>query len=257
MDKQLPPLKNNNNPDAGDLGEAQITPDVARQVAPEALSTQGLADLAQKQDDAHKAQGVLNAVLDQVAGKLNAKSENRVKSPNVIIQKIGQKRLEGDNKYGLDDINDMWGGRLIIDKPSDEKKTIDALQSLADKGIFKILGKQPIEKDNYHAYHLDIEYALPDGHKVNGEIQIHTPQSVAQAAVTHDARYIFGENLPDPAQKVMDQETKVVKKLPNDKAQKLADSIVKKRKANGDTPLPPITVAQEIKKAGMGGKSIN
>lgn len=251
----LPPITSQNNPDGGDVGEAQITPDVAQTVAPDALSGEGIADLSQRQDDAHKAAGVLNAVLDQVADEVNAKVENRIKSPNVIIQKIGQKRLEGRSDYGLDNINDMWGGRLVIDDPKKEQKTVDAIKDLADKGVFKIVDSQPIDKDNYHAYHVDIQYTLPDGHTVNGEIQIHTPQSVAQAAVSHDPRYIFGETLPKPAEEVLNRESKVVKKMPNDKAQKLADTLVKKRKTNGDQPLPPILVAQEVKKAAEQGKT--
>lgn len=245
MPTPLPAITTGNNTDMGDIGEAQITPQVLEQITPDLLQGEGLTSLMQTLKNAKQASSPLSKSLQQIANDLKGKMEHRVKQGTVVLQKIAQKRLE-DRNYGIKNINDAWGGRIIINKPSDEKRAIDLVHKAAEAGDFTIKKEQPIDKDTYHAYHFDIQYKLPTGKTVNGEIQIHTPQSVAQAAVTHDAHYVYGENPPDNVQDTLNQQTDTVQNLPNAKAQQLADQLVGARKQNNDQPLPPIVIQKAV-----------
>lgn len=216
------------------VAEEQVTPQIAQQVAPD-VTPQALQA---KQIGANKIKSVLDQALSMAAKKVGGTFSSRVKDADTMQKKIVTKRLAGRD-YKLDDLNDAWGGRLVVDK-SDIGKAKSEIKDMAKSGLFKIDKQEDVSTGTYHAFHTDI--ITPDGNK--GEIQIMTPQERAESLVNHSIRAVAGEK-PDPALKaVVEAQASIAKKLPNQKASQMGDAIEQMMKQNNNSPLSPTITAQ-------------
>lgn len=196
------------------IGEAAITPQTMQQVAPDVQSPQGQQQLFQKAVGANVAKKQLDAVLGAVAAHLGATSSTRVKNIETASQKIAQKRLQGRD-YGVSDINDMLGGRIVVKNDKDIPKAKQAMQKLSEAGVFAIMKEQHVKQGTYDGYHYDVK--LSNGQPA--EVQIHTPQSEAEAVVNHSLRAVHGEKPQDKVvEQMRDKQAQVVKSFPNEKA---------------------------------------
>lgn len=219
------------------IPEESVTPQLAQQVAPDITSQQGQQQLQAKQVAANKIKGVLDQALGMAAKKLGGTFSSRVKDIDTMQKKIVQKRLQGRD-YDISDINDAFGGRLVVDK-SDVGKAKTEIKEMEKAGLFKIQKQEDVTTGSYHANHTDIQ--TPDGNM--GEIQIMSPQERAESLANHSIRAIAGEK-PDPAMKaVTEAQAKIAKKLPNDKASQMGDIIEQMMKKSNNKPLPPTVTA--------------
>jgi ppGpp synthetase/RelA/SpoT-type nucleotidyltranferase len=157
--------------------------------------------------------------------------ESRVKNPDTIIKKIAAHRKAGKKNYSLRGVNDVYGGRFVVDTPKKKRQIIQALHNLDRMGVLKILKEQQVDKETYHAYHLDIKYK-----KTRGEIQIHDPQSYLESIVNHEIRAKAGESPPPPLDREKRLNAKVSQKMPDDKAITLAKGLEQMRGHNGSIP---------------------
>ncbi len=187
-------MKPNNN-----IGEAQITPELAQKVAPDVMSPQGQQQLQAKSIAANRFKGVIDKALGMAAQKLGGTHSTRVKQLDTATQKIVQKRLQG-RSYDIDNLNDMFGGRIVLSDKDDFGKAKDEIIKMSKAGLFKIKHMETVKTGNYDAYHVDI--VAPDGLK--GEIQLHTPRSEAESIANHDMRALHGEKPPTPVKKLVD-----------------------------------------------------
>lgn len=216
------------------IPEEAVTPQLAQQVAPDVTPQV----LQAKQIGANKIKSVLDQALSMAAKKVGGTFSSRVKDADTMQKKIVTKRLAGRD-YKLDDLNDAWGGRLVVDK-SDIGKAKSEIKSMEKAGLFKIDKQEDASTGTYHAFHTDI--ITPDGNK--GEIQIMTPQERAESLANHSIRAVAGEK-PDPAMKaVVEAQASIAKKLPNQKASQMGDAIEQMMKQNQNNPLPPTITAQ-------------
>ncbi len=230
-----------------DVAEQQITPQVAQQVAPDVISTQGQQQLQAKQIGANKIKGILDQALKMAADKLGGTFSSRVKDLDTMQKKIVQKRLQGRD-YGINEINDAWGGRIVVDK-SDIGKAKSEVKDMEKAGLFKIHKQEEVTTGSYHAFHMDI--TTPDGQR--GEIQLMSPQERAESLANHSIRAIAGEK-PNPELKaVADAQAQIAKKLPNNKASQMGDIIEKMMKQNNNKPLSPTITAQAAMQAQQEG----
>lgn len=221
------------------IPEEAVTPQLAQQVAPD-VTPQALQA---KQIGANKIKSVLDQALGMAAKKLGGTFSSRIKDPDTMQKKVVQKRLQGRN-YNLNDLNDAWGGRLVVDK-SDIGKAKTELKEMAKAGLFTIGKQEDVHTGTYHAFHTDI--ITPDGTK--GEIQIMQPQERAESLLNHSIRAVAGEK-PDPALKtVTEAQAAIAKQLPNDKATHVGDIIEQLMKQNNNNPLPPTITAQVAQQA--------
>ena len=229
------------NPQA--IGEAAITPQTEQAVAPDVSSQQGQSQLFQKAVQANQAKPIFDTLLKKIATKLGGESSTRVKSIETAAAKIAQKRLQGRD-YGIPDINDMLGGRIIIKNKDDFSQAKSAIKAAAKQGSFKINEAEPVKQGTYRAFHYDV--TLPNG--VGAEIQIHTPHSASEAVVNHDLRAVHGEKPESPAVTTLRElQAKLIDKLPGDKAVALSKIVQDLRKQNNNKPIDPRVTAALIK----------
>ena len=225
-----------------DIAEQQISPQLAQQVAPDVVNQQGQQQLQAKAIAAHKMKGVIDQALGVAADKLNGHSSTRVKDLDTAQKKIAQKRLQGRENYSVDDLNDMLGGRLAVDK----KKIPEAkqeIQRMSKAGLFTIKKEQQVKEGTYSGYHYDI--MTPDGNK--GELQLHTDHTEAESIANHDIRAQQGEN-PDPKwQAVQDKQAEIIQDLPKGKAYAITQALQSLHKMNNNKPISPILTASVIK----------
>lgn len=222
-----------------DIPEESVTSQVAQQVAPD-VTPQALQA---KQVGANKIKNVLDQALGMAAKKLGGTFSSRVKDADTMQKKIVTKRLAGRD-YNLEDLNDAWGGRLVVDK-SDIGKAKSEIKDMEKSGLFKIKKQEDVSTGTYHAFHTDI--ITPDGNK--GEIQIMQPQERAESLLNHSIRAMAGEK-PNPALKaVVEAQASIAKKLPNDKASQMSDVLEQLMKQNQNNPLPPTITAQVAQQA--------
>lgn len=225
------------------LAEEQVTPQMAQQVAPDVVSPQGQQQLQAKAIAANKIKGVLDQAFGMAAKTLGGKSSSRIKDIDTAQKKIVQKRLQG-REYGIGDVNDMLGIRLVVDK-SDIPKAKKEVQSMEKAGLFKINKQEEVKTGTYSAYHYDL--TTPDG--VKAEAQLMYPQQEAESMLNHSIRSVVGEK-PDPAMKaVVDAQAKIASKLPNEKANQVAETLKAMMKQNQNDPLAPTITAQVAKAA--------
>lgn len=229
-----------------DVAEQQVTPPLAAKIAPDVVSQNGQQQLQEKQVAANRIKGILDQALAIAAKKLGGTFSSRVKDIDTMQKKIVTKRLAGRD-YGINEINDAWGGRIVVDK-SDIGKAKAEVKDMEKAGLFKIHKQEDVTTGSYHAFHTDI--TTPDGQR--GEIQIMTPQERAESLANHSIRAVAGEK-PDAAMKaVTDAQAKIAKKLPNNKASQMGDIIEKMMKQNNNKPLPPQATAMVAAQAQKG-----
>lgn len=152
--------------------------------------------------------------------------ESRVKNKDTIIKKIATHRLKGKKAYNLKGVNDLYGGRFIVKTPKQKQQVLQALHNLDGMGVIKILKEQQVDKDTYHAYHIDFSYK-----GTRGELQIHDPQSYLESVVNHEIRAQQGEKPPPPLNKEKKLNARVAKKMPDNSAILLGKAIEQQRNA--------------------------
>ncbi len=222
------------------VAEEQITPQVTQHVAPD-INPQ---DLQTKAAAATRMKGVLDKAFNLAATQVKGATFNsRIKNLDVAQKKIVQKRMEGRN-YGIDDLNDLYGGRFTVEKPGDFKKVKAELTDMEKAGLFQITKQETVKTGNYEAYHTDI--TAPDGTK--GEVQIHLPQSEAESVANHDLRAIHGEKPPDGVQRLVDTQAGITQGLSNDKARTATHALQTLHKINNDKPINPVITAQVLRR---------
>jgi len=229
----------------GSVPEQQITPQLAVKVAPDVVSPQGQQQLQLKRLAAQKVKDMLDQAFKMAASTIpGATFNSRIKNMDVAQRKIIQKRVEG-RKYGMDNLNDLYGGRFTVEKPEDFKKVKQELSQMEDAGLFKIKKQETVRVGNYEAYHSDI--VAPDGTKA--EVQIHLPQSESESVSNHDLRALYGEKPPTPIRKLVDMQADINDKMPNGKARAITQALQLLHKMNGDKPIPPELTASILQQA--------
>ncbi len=224
------------------IGEATITPQAQQQVAPDVLSPQGKSQLLQHLGSATKEKPILDTILRNLAAKIGADFSSRVKNPQTTVQKIAQKRLQGRD-YGIQNINDAYGGRIIVNKSPDVQKAKSGLENLAKAGAIEILKQQRVNNDTYSAYHVDIQ--TPGG--TRAEIQVMTQKQELESLANHPLRSVHGENPPDSIKTLKDRQAQLAGNISNSKAKQVSLQIKQMAEANGGQPLDPRMVASAMR----------
>ncbi len=228
------------------IGEAAIPQSVQAQVSPDVTSQQGQSQLFQKAVQANKVKPAFDAMLKKVASKVGGESSSRVKQIETMAAKVSQKRLQGRD-YGLDDINDSLGGRIVVKNKSQMNAAKSAIKDLEKQGLFQINEAEPVKQNDYSAFHFDI--TLPSG--LDAEVQIHDQRSAAKAVANHDLRAIHGEKPEnDAVKRLRDVQAKTLDKMPGEKALAISKTIQSLRQQNGGKPIDPRMTAQLISKGG-------
>lgn len=223
------------------IGENQVSSQIMQQVASDVASPQGQKQLFRKAVGANIAKQQLDAVMQVISSHLGATTTSRVKNIETAGKKIAQKRLQGRD-YGIEDINDMLGSRLVVKNIGDINKAKKSIQTLSKAGVFDIEKEQQVKQGTYGAYHYDVKFS--NGTKA--EIQIHTPQSEAEAVINHSLRAVHGENPENKAVEVLrNKQARVAKDLPNKKAQEVTQAISSMMK-HQDGLVSPIQSAQVL-----------
>lgn len=219
------------------IGESQVTPQMMQQTAPDVMSPQGGQQMFQKMAKATIDKQGLDAVFKAIAEKYNGDFISRLKNPQTVAQKIVQKRLQG-RKYGLDNVNDLYGARLIMEK-KDFPKAIKDIEKVASALGFKINKNEDASHGTYDGHHIDMQ----DNHGGKFEVQLHTPHSEAESSINHSLRSVYGENPVPEVEELRKRQAELVKKLPNDKARQLSET-VKQLGQQVQGPIPPQVTAQ-------------
>ena len=222
------------------VGEAAIPPQVQGQVAGDVVSPQGKQELFQRMAKATVDRKGLDEIFGAIAKKYGGDFDSRIKSPQTVVQKIAQKRLQGRD-YKIDDVNDLYGGRLIIQKP-DFPKAIEDIKKISEALNFDIYKNEDASHGTYKGWHLD----LKDSQGGKFEIQIHTPQSESEAVVNHSLRSQFGEKPNEAVEKLRQTQAKIVHKLPDIKARGVSEGIKQLSRQNNGQPLDPKLIATAL-----------
>lgn len=224
------------------IGEQQVSPHLLAKVAPDVASQEGQAKLQEKRMAAQKLQGMLDKALSVAAKRLGGDSSTRVKDIDTAAKKVGQKRIQdGNDKYGIDDLRDLLGGRLVIDK-NKIPAAKDEISAMEKAGLFKIKKAEERTVGTYSAFHYDVK--LPDG--TMGEIQLHSPKSEAVSVANHDIRAQYGDKPPKPLQQVQKKQADIIDKMPSEKAKLITTALQSMHKANNNKPIPLIHTAAVI-----------
>lgn len=215
------------------VGEAQITPPVQGQVASDVVSPQGKQELFNRMAKATVDKKGLDMIFGAIAQKYGGDFTSRVKSPQTVVQKIAQKRIQGRD-YNTSDVNDLYGARLITEKKNFPKiiKDIEKVSSVLG---FDINKNEDASHTGYEAHHIDLQ--SPDGNKF--EVQLMTPQANLEASANHGLRSVHGENPPPQVAQLIDAQAKITKQIPDDKALALSTALQEMGKQNGNKPLDP------------------
>lgn len=216
-------------------GELQISDSDIKKHAPD-LITKG-AQIASDLKIVHTIKPQLDQMMTKIAQSTGTTMSNRVKDPKQIVRKVVQKRMESRN-YQLSDINDLVGYRFTTNNESEIPQVKKAIEQAAKNGALVIIDQQERDEENYHAYHYDVGFPIAHNKTIRGEIQIMDANSEAQAAVSHDAHFIYGEKPPQQVQEKLDKQNKVVQTLPPIKAKQVAKTLINEHKKVNDNPLP-------------------
>jgi ppGpp synthetase/RelA/SpoT-type nucleotidyltranferase len=222
--------------------EAQVGPQVQAQVTPDLVAPQGQQQLAGKLAQTNEKKQFLDYILKGIAEKAGVEFSSRVKNPETVVQKVAAKRMEG-RKYGLDDVNDVYGGRFIIKNPDQVGEIKKMLEKASELGVFKIGKQEERNQATYHAHHLDI--TTSDG--VRGEIQIMTGKEELEAVANHGLRAVHGENPPPDVKELRNKQAELASKISYKEAHEKAQQIQAVAKQMGDKPLDPRIPASILK----------
>jgi len=207
-----------------DKGEAALTDREIGHLAPDLASHKGHKLVKYLVDQAEKVKPDLDSKFKMVTmtAELDpAKDfESRIKKDDTIIKKVALHRRDGDKGYRVNNVNDLYGARIIVKNDKQKKDVIDAIHQMDEDNTIKIDHEQEVKHGTYEAHHMDFNFK-----GVKGEIQLHTPASLFEAASNHDIRSVFGEKPPKPLQDVKDIHAKVAEKVSPKKAQDMAQAL--------------------------------
>ena len=228
-----------------DVAEQQITPQLLKKVAPDVVDESGQQKLMAKTMAASKMKDMLDRALAMAANAIGGTFSSRVKDLDTATKKIGQKRLQGRD-YGIEDLGDLLGGRLIVNSPKDYDKGEDQIRQMEKAGIFKIKNQENVKTGNYEARHFDV--VLPNATKA--EIQLHTKTSEAESLANHQIRAEFGEKPEGIVKALRDKQADIIEDLHPDRAKALSHAIATLTKQNGGT-IPHDTMSSLVKQASV------
>lgn len=224
------------------IPEAQVGPQVQQSITPDLMAPQGQQALASKLAQTNEKKQFLDYILKGIAEKAGVEFSSRVKNPETVVQKVASKRMEG-RKYGLNDVNDVYGGRFVIKNSSEVAPIKKMLEKASELGVFKIGKQEERTQATYHAHHLDI--TTSDG--IRGEIQIMTPQEELEAVSNHSLRAVHGEKPPKDVAELRDKQAELAGKIPNKQAHEKAQQIQNVAKQIGDKPVSPVVTASILR----------
>ncbi len=217
------------------LGEAMMNPATIKKVAPDVVSSRGQSKLQTILQKATAQKDKLDTTLKLVAKGGGADFSSRVKNPETIVQKIALKRLQGRD-YKMEDTNDVYGGRIIVDDKKQIPSMVSAVRQALQGDGHKVLKDELVKTGTYQAHHIDFQ--TKDGTK--GETQVMIPQQALEAVANHSLRALAGEKPPEDVKKLRDAQASIVKKTPNEEAKKKVEAIQTISKANQDKPTHPV-----------------
>lgn len=220
-------------PGAVNDAEKSLTPSVVAQKGKDLFNPEAKQQSASMFQRATTEKPVLDNAFGAIAQKSGATFDSRIKAPDTMLQKIILKRAQG-RSYDLQNVNDIYGGRITVTSPDQFQSVLQQIQ----KTGLKIISSEPVKTDTYNAYHVDFQ--TPTGMK--GEIQIMTPQQSAESLVNHGIRSQYGEKPAEPIQTIKEQNANVVKQMPPQQAQQVADSLLAQSKANPEMASQPIAL---------------
>lgn len=226
-------------------GEKAITMEDVANYKPDYTTAKGINKVQKVLDNAEQLKPEFDKDIQAIADDNGAEFQSRIKSMDSSIRKVVQQRIEGKTDYDEKGLNDAYGARIIIKDPKDEAAVKADIEQAAKDGDFEIRKSQSVDKETYHAYHYDIQKRLPDGRFVRGEIQIHTPQSLAEAVKNHPIRSVFGENPPQALDEVKKENAQEMQSLPNDQAMDVAKKLEDQHKQVGEVGA----VQEDVQKA--------
>lgn len=215
------------------IAEQQVTPQLAAKIAPDVVNSQGQQKLQEKLIGANKIKSILDQAFQLAAKTVNGTFSSRIKSPDTAIKKLITKRVEGRKDYDIDNINDLAGFRITINKQSDDKKILKEVKNMEAAGLFRIDKSELVRTGTYESKHVD--FTTPDGNK--GELQIMTHQQKATSLINHSLRSQYGENPPEPIKKVQEAQAKLTDNTSNNKAESISKTMEQLMKQNNDKPL--------------------
>lgn len=128
--------------------------------------------------------------LYRVASRADYQFGDELKTTQSAYRKIWEKRKEGDSSYGIDDVEDIIGLRLVCVYPSDVQRVLDFLKNLRDTGFLGYYKEELQQRDTgYRAYHVNV--ALPDIDLTDYkcEIQVLTMLEETWSYKAHDLIY--------------------------------------------------------------------
>ncbi len=225
------------------VAEQEINDKLLKKIAPDVISENGQKELMAKRMAAHHMQGMLDRALAMASNAIGGTFSTRVKDSDVATKKIAQKRLQGRD-YGIKNLNDMLGGRLVVNSPKDFDKAEEQINEMAKQGIFTIKKKEHIKTGNYDARHFDVK--LPNG--LTGEVQVHTKHSEAESMANHQIRAEFGEKPEGIVKALRDKQADIIDDMHPDHAKALSHAISLLQKQDG-VPPDHVTIAKLIKQA--------
>ena len=217
----------------------QPSEDQFLQYGSDLLTPEGQQAITAKTQQALNNQPAFHDVLDSVAEKNQGRTVSNVKSPDSMATKIVANRINGEPNYGLQDVKDGLRGTIIVKDQQAVNKAIADLQDelqargLQRQGEGQNYFKNP-QPSGYEGYHLNV--GMPDG--TIGEIQIHTPQSYANAQVTHGVYNAFDSETSD---KINTQLKQLRNQLRTDPVAKIEQMTQQAEGKNFQNVLSPLT----------------
>lgn len=221
------------------IGESAIPPQVQQQVAPDVTNQQGQSQLFQKAVMANSIKPVFDILIKKIADKLGADNSSRVKQIETMGAKIAQKRLAG-RQYGIENLNDILGSRIIIASKSDLPEAKTAIQQLAKTGFIDINKSEDASHQTYGAWHVD-------GKVANGtpfEIQIMTKKQEGESLINHGLRAVHGEDVKGAVEQLKNKQADIINKLPDKKVSAISEAMKNIMKQTNNQPVDPRITSQ-------------
>lgn len=222
------------------MGEATIDQNTQQRMASDVVNPQGQQKMSSALASTMMKKGLLDFILKGISEKVGGEFTSRVKNPETMVQKIVKKRMDGE-KYGMEDVNDVYGGRIIVNR-EDIPQVQKMLNKASELGVFDIKKQEMVKNEAHQAYHVDI--LTSDG--VKGEIQVMTPQDELKSVAEHPLYSAIGDKLPKPAKELVDKQGKVIDTLNKDTAHSKAMAIQELGKQNNGL-VDPRVIAGIIK----------
>lgn len=169
---------------------------------------------------------VLDGLLNRVAQKSSARPITNFKNPQTAVKKVDEKNEEDPKRgYELQDVNDIARGRLVYNSLDAMRKGVQTLKDQLKQTPGVTIAKEQDffqhPEGGYRGYHVDL--AFPNGQ--HSEIQLHTPQSLANSLATHQMHAQYGD---EPPANIEDQKEEVgnqMMKLPNDVSNQISQTV--------------------------------